>query len=438
MGFWMPYFNIGLGISPAFLGGILMVLRGWDAFVDPVMGNLSDNARTRWGRRRPFIAVGAVATAIIFLWIWRLPPDLSDGWKAVYLIAVGVAYFTGYSCWSMPYYSLQLEMTPNYDERTRLTAWMTLINKCTALLGGWAMALVTSSLFANRATGHADIVHGVRSCSWIFATLILLAGLLPALFVKERYYQSETSRQPREPLWQSLKESAGCKPLWQLIGISFLLVLGSGIGGVLAQYLNIYYVNGGNLSGASIIGGWISSATFITGILMLPFWTWMAEKFDKKIVLGMLLAGNLVGQAISFACLQPGRPYLQMIPAMFNSMSISAVWLLLPSMKGDVADYDELHNARRREGSLNAFYSWFLKVGGTLAAGVGGLALQLSGFSAALPTQAPEVLLRMKWLYVSLPILVWSFTLIFIWCYPLNRSAMAEIRSELERRRGKV
>ena len=63
---WMPYFNIGLGIDPALLGIVLMILRGWDAFVDPVMGNFSDNTRTRWGRRRPFMVVGAILTATIF------------------------------------------------------------------------------------------------------------------------------------------------------------------------------------------------------------------------------------------------------------------------------------------------------------------------------------------------------------------------------------
>jgi GPH family glycoside/pentoside/hexuronide:cation symporter len=435
---WMPYFNIGFGISPVLLGMVLMILRGWDAFVDPVMGNISDNARTRWGRRRPFMAVGAVLTSILFVVIWRLPPGVSETWKIVYLIVAGMIFFACFSCWSMPYYGLQLELTPNYDERTRLSAWMTLFSKFTALMGGWIMAILTSSWFANPSTGNADIVHGVHTCSWFIAVLILITGLLPALFVKERYYETETRHQPKDPLWQSIRESAGCKPLWLLIGISFFLILGSATGGALNQYLNIYYINGGRIADASVVGGWISSALFVTGILTIPFWTWMGEKFDKKIVLGMLLAGTIAGHLLNIVCVRPGMPYLQLIPSIFGSMAISAVWLFLPSMKGDVADYDEVHSTRRREGSLNAFYSWFIKASLTAAAGIGGLLIQLSGFNAAFTEQPPEVLQRMKLLYLYVPILIYSFTLFFIWRYPLDRKRMSEIRAELEHRRGKI
>lgn len=435
---WMPYFNIGLGISPALLGMVLMVLRGWDAFVDPVMGNLSDNFRSRWGRRRPFMVAGAVLTSILSLFLWRLPSGWSETGKIGYLIVMGMIFYACFSTWAMPYYSLQLELTPDYDERTRLTAWMALFGKCSGLLGGWAMAIVTSSLFADPGTGKADIVHGVRVCSWYVAGLILIMGLLPAFFVQERYYEAEARHQARDPFWLSIKESASCKPLWLLIGTSFFLLLGSASIGTLSQYLNIYYVNGGRISEASVISGWITSATFVTGILTLPLWTWLGEKFDKKTVVAMLLAGSVLGHLLNLFCLRPGLPYLQLIPSFFLSMAVSAVWLFLPSMKADVADYDELHNSRRREGSLNAFYSWFIKASLTAAAGISGVMIQLSGFCAVAPRQPAEVLLRMKWIYICLPVLLWSCTIFFIWKYPLNRRRMSEIRDALERRRGKM
>ncbi|SDT88728.1 glycoside/pentoside/hexuronide:cation symporter, GPH family [Verrucomicrobium sp. GAS474] len=435
---WMPYFNIGLGLSPALLGMALMVLRGWDAFADPVMGNISDNARTRWGRRRPFMVAGAIATSGLSLLLWRLPEGLGEHGKIAYLIVVGMVFYAGFSCWAMPYYSLQLELTPHYDERTRLSAWMALFSKFSGLLGGWTMALLTCSWFADPVTGKADIVHGVRACSGYIAALILVMGLLPALFVKERYYQAETRHQARDPFWKSIGESARCGPLWCLIGISFFLLLGGGAVGTLGQYLNIYYVNGGKLAHASVIGGWISSVTFLTGIVAIPFWTWVSERLDKKVVLAILLGGSMAGHLLNVVCLQPGKPYLQVIPAVFSSMIVSAVWLFIPSMKGDVADYDELRSTRRREGSLNAFFSWFIKAALTGAAGLGGLLIQLSGFSAALPEQPPEVLQRMRLIFLILPLAVWSVTLLFIWYYPLDRKRMAEVRAALERRRGVI
>jgi len=435
---WMPYFNIGLGLSPALLGVVLMILRGWDAFVDPVVGNFSDNFRSRWGRRRPLIVLGAILTACLSLLIWRLPAGWGGAEKIAWLVVIGMIFYACYSVWAMPYYSLQLEMTPNYDERTRLAAWMALFSKCSGLLGGWAMAFVTAPIFADAVTGKADIVHGVRVCSWGIAALILVAGLLPAFFVKERYYEAEASHQARDPFWTSIRESASCKPLWLLIGISFFMLLGSASVGTLSQYLNIYYINGGRIAEASIVLGWITSVTFVTGIVALPLWTWLGEKFDKKTVVGFLLAGSMFGHLLNIFCQQPGRPYLQLIPAFFLSMAVSALWLFFPSMKADIADYDELRSSRRREGSLNAFYSWFIKASLTAAAGISGLLIQLSGFNVAAPEQPMEVLLRMKGIYVCLPLLMWSGAIVFIWKYPLNRQRMAEIRAELELRRGKM
>jgi GPH family glycoside/pentoside/hexuronide:cation symporter len=435
---WMPFFNIGLGIDPALLGIVLMVLRGWDAFIDPVMGNFSDNTRTRWGRRRPFMVVGAILTATIFPFIWHVPQGVSQTAQVTYLIVIGLLFFTCFSSWSMPYFGLQLELTPNYDERTRLTGWMTFCGKFTSLMGGWVLAVLTSHWFDNPATGKPDIVHAVQTASWFIAGLILMTGLLPPIFVKERYYESEVKNQSRDPFLKSIWESMHCSPLWLLIGISFFLVLGSSFSGVLGQYMNIYFINQGKLSHAFVIAGWISTATFVTGILTIPFWIWMGERFDKKTLVTVLLIGSMAGHLLNLVCLRPDAPYLQVIPGVFSSMVISAVWLFLPSMKADVADYDELKTTRRREGALNAFYSWFIKAAITCAAGAGGIAIHLSGFSAKMTEQSPEVLYRMKMLYLTLPILLWSATLIFICYYPLNRVRMAKIREELEIRRGKV
>jgi GPH family glycoside/pentoside/hexuronide:cation symporter len=100
---WMLYFNIGLGIAPALLGLILMILRAWDAISDPLMGNISDNARTRWGRRRPFMFVGAILTAVIYPFLWRPPAGWGEWQVFFYLLFVGWLFFTAYTCFSMPY-----------------------------------------------------------------------------------------------------------------------------------------------------------------------------------------------------------------------------------------------------------------------------------------------------------------------------------------------
>ncbi len=434
---WMPYFNIGLGIDPAKLGVVLMILQAWNAVLDPVMGNLSDNTRTRWGRRRPFLAVGSFLTAMVFPWLWRPPVSLGETGTLVYLVVVGMVFYTCFSCWAMPYYGLQLELTPNYDERTRLSAWMTFFGKMCGLVGSWAMAFISGPLFAHPETGKPDLVHGMKVSSWFIAGIILVFGLMPALFVRERYYQAETRTQARDPFWQSIRESFRCRPLWLLIGMSFFLVVGSSSVSALGQYVNIYYVCHGDIAMASIIGGWKGSVIVVTGILCIPFYTWLGERLDKKQVVGIMLLVSLAGHLSNIVVMNPHHPYLQVIPGIFESAAISAIWLFVPSMKADIADYDELQTHRRREGALNAFYSWFIKAALTCSMGIGGLVLSLSGFDVKRASeQPPEVLHSMLLLYVGLPVLIWGAGLLFVWRYPLDRLQLGVIRQQLEARRG--
>lgn len=436
---WMPYFNLGLGMNAAKLGLLLMIYRAWDAFADPIMGNISDNARTRWGRRRPFMFVGAITTGVLAMGFWFIPQSMSETMQLVILCVLGIVFYTSYTVWAMPYYGLQLELTPNYDERTRVTGWMTAMGKITMLFGGAVLWAVGSSLFADPATGKADIVKGVRTLAPVFAVLSVVFGLLPALFVKERYYTAEAAAQPKERFWVSVKESLRCKPLWFLIGISFFQVLGGIVVDSLSFYINIFKVSNGNIGDASYLEFMKKVVMVVAGIGLIPVWTWLAEKWDKKIVAGLLLFSGILAQGISYYCLRPDMPYLQLIPAAFMSAVPAAVWLILPSMKADVADFDELHTGKRREGALNAFYSWFIKAAVTGSAGITGVIVQyIAGINPKLETQPPEVVNRLFLAYLIIPAVILAVPLYFIWKYPLNRWRMEEIRAELEARRGKL
>jgi GPH family glycoside/pentoside/hexuronide:cation symporter len=435
---WLPAFNIGFGLSPTTLGILLFIFRAWDAISDPLMGHITDNTRSRWGRRRPWIVGGAVATGLCVALLFRPDPAWGQAGMIAYIFVLGMLLFTAATVWAMPFHSLLMELTPNYDERTRLSAVCALFSKGFGLINGWALAIATGAWFINAATGEPDFVRGIQTISLIMGVVIVILGALPGLFVRERFAHATTAT-PKEPFWKNFRETLTCRPLWLLNGIVFFNLLGlistSGVG----QYVNIYYVSEGKVANAFLIEGYKETAMFLVGILSIPLWVKVCERLDKKVTLAIVLFGTMLGHLLNFFCLNPEYPYLQIIPSVFWSGVSSAIWLIVPSMKMDVADYDELDTHRRREGSLNSLLSWCIKMGIALGVAMSGFLLDATGFDVALgTTQPPEVLRKLVLFYIFVPIALWIPTFYFLWRYPLNRTVMAEVRAKLEARRGSI
>lgn len=440
---FMPIFNIGLGMAPVTIGIILMILRGWDAITDPVMGYVTDNIRTRWGRRKPYLVIGAIGCALVYPVFWFLPENSSDQSKFIFLLVTGMVFYSFHTCWAMSYYGLQLELTPNYHERTRLTAWMTIFYNIVALFSGWNLAFLASQRFADPATGKPDLVNGMQHMGWIYAAAILVFGLAPAMMVKERVFAApeagrDGARPASESFWKGIRESFSNKPLWILIGVSFLLVIGTSAVTAVGEYVYIYYVNKGDLAQAGVIGGWRMTVSTVCGLALVPFWAWLGRFLDKRTLVITTLIVIIGGHLLGWFLITPKYPYLSLVAGFFSNAGNTAIWLFLPSMKGDVSDYDEQQTGLRREGSINSFYSWFFKAALTCSSGLSGWVLQATGFDVNVNASDPEIQRRMFIVYIFLPLVFWGSALLLIWIYPLTRERMFAIRRELEARRGVV
>lgn len=434
---WLPFYNIGLGLSPAIAGGLLMALRLIEAFASPVVGNLSDNTRSHRGRRWPWLVWGSVGCAVTFPAMFLVSPDWADGAIIAYTLIVGGLFFLFFTVWSVPYFALGMELTPNYNERTRLGAWMALAAKLLSVPASWILLFVTSAFFLT-AAGKPDIVAGVRTFSFLAVPLILIFGLLPAILVRERFTAVAATARTREPLRESFIRSARCGPLWPVTLVSVLLIVGFSASRSVGVYVNLYYVFPGNVAGAAAMEGLKSSLMLILGIVLLPLLVRLVDRYDKRpVIIGLLLTA-VAGNLSNFVFLTPEHPYLQLLPALTSAGLASSVWMFFPAMRADVADYDELGNGRRREGSLNAFGLWFYKSALVASAGLDGLVLTLTGFDAGLVSQPPEVLQRMVSCFILLPSAIWIVGAIVVALYRLDRRTMQDIRGALEARRGVV
>jgi glycoside/pentoside/hexuronide:cation symporter, GPH family len=434
-----PVFNIALGMDPALLGIVVMLWRIWDAVSDQVMGNVSDNARTRWGRRRPFIVAGAILTALTMPVIWWVPQSWGEWPMFAWILLSGIVFYTSFSIWAMPYYSLQLEMSPDYNERTNITAYRAYAQQFSQLAAGWILALSALPFFSRLPGGKPDLANGMRYLSLGLAVLTLGLGLLPGLFVKERYYAKETSKQAKQPLWQGLKQTLSTRPFLWILSIAFSKVFGFALVGTLGFYLNVYYVCRGDVLLAATISGVISTMLFAPNLLAIPICTWIANRWDKRTLLYVIAASGIFGSLLLYPFVTPVHPWLQVIPPIFMGPLGLGLWLVIPSMQADVADYDELMGGTRREGSFSAVFSWTFKATAALTGALGGILLTMTGFKiGAGANQPPNVLENLKLLYIWLPVIFLLFCLFAISRYPLTRERMQEVRNQLEARRGAI
>jgi GPH family glycoside/pentoside/hexuronide:cation symporter len=421
--------NIGLGVSPTMAGAGISIFRILDAFFDPIMGNISDNCRSRWGRRRPYIVLGGVLCAITFPLMWMMSRDWTPMTVFVYFVGAGLTYYTALSIYSVPYWSIVAEMTPDTHERTNVLAVRQVVINVVTIAMGWLLWFITLGCFK-------DELDGMRWLAGITSLLFLTFGIIPMLFVKEPFF-AQASKQEKIKLWDSIKVTLSNKVAMNLVTMMLLMTLGMQTVGTLGLYISIYYVFGGDKSAAGLVAGYSGTAMMILSIISIPVFAWLSKKIGKKAALYINAAGYLFATFSQWFLVTPAHPYWQIISTALIGPVVTGIWLILPSMQTDVVDYDELLTGCRREGSYTAILGWIQKLGFALSVLLSGLILDFSGFDVTLGgAQTADTLFKMRALFVFFPIAMASAMILLIRFYPLGEQRCHEIRMELEARRG--
>jgi len=176
----MIVLNLGLGMNPALVGLLGALPRLWDAFIDPVMGYISDNTRTRWGRRRPYIFVGAIAVGIVFALLWQLPSGKSESFYFWYFLLGSLLFYLAYTVFAAPWVGLGYELTPDYHERTRLMGVQNFTGQLAYVIAPWFLLIMQNERLFD------DMVDGAAGLAIVIGIVVMAIGILPAIFLKER------------------------------------------------------------------------------------------------------------------------------------------------------------------------------------------------------------------------------------------------------------
>ncbi|QQE11479.1 MFS transporter [Planctomycetota bacterium] len=422
--------NMGLGINPTLVSLAMFVFRIWDGFTDPFMGNISDNCRSKWGRRRPFIILGAILCAVTFPLLWMMSREWSHMMIIIYFIGIGLAYYTAVTIFTVPYFSLITEMTPDTHERTNVLGFRQVVVKLVTIGMGWINWFITLEIFS-------DELEGIRWFAGITCLLFLVFGILPVLFIKEPFFE-QAKKQAKIPLWQSIKVTLTNKHAMLLVAMMLMMTIGMQTVGTLGFYVSTYFVFGGDKAEAGKIAGIAGTSAMIFSVLTIPLFTWLSREYGKKVALYVNGILFLFATASQWFLVIPEHPYWQIISGTLVGPAVTGVWLILPSMQTDVVDEDELNTGCRREGSYTAVLGWIQKMGFALSVFLSGAILDFSGYDAALDQQPTDTLMNMRVLFVFFPIVMAAIMIALIHFYPLNEKRCLEIRERLEARRGEI
>lgn len=441
----MVILNLGLGMDPVLVGLITFAPRICDAISDPLVGYLSDNTRSRWGRRRPYMLVGAILAGMIFATMWQLPRGHSENFYFWVFLAASTVYFLAYTLYATPLVALGYEMTPDYHERTRLQAFANTVGQLAWLGVPWFYSIMANEeLFK-------DTSHGARVLAlWVGGTICIL-GTIPAIFCRERLVSLSvhedrfvakhgvTGLGHKISFSQGLVITLRCRPFLKLCAATFLVFNGFQLGASFSLYVMIYYLFDGGDVAAGNLNGWFGMLTSACTLAVIPLTGWISTTIGKRETFCVTISLSLVGYILKWVGYNPDHPYLLLFSCPFVAFGTGALFTLMGSMLADVCDYDELETAQRREGVFGSIYWWMVKMGIALAGLLTGIMLNAAGFDVDLDTlQSERTLSLLRVFDVGVPLVTSAIAIWIMSTYEITEAKGREIRDALEQRRGKL
>ena len=426
----MPVYNLALYIDPVLLGWAIAIPRFFDAITDPVMGNISDNTRSRWGRRKPYVLVGVVLCALLLPFIWT-SPFKSDWGVFWYLAVLGTIYFIAYTIFVIPWQALGYEMTTDYEERTRLLAWPNYIGLTMSFLLPWLPRLVECETFGGT-------VNGAIWISAAVGIIILVCGIMPAIFGREI---AEAENQEQIGFLKAIKESVSNSAFLIVAGSNIIVLTGLATFTGVGLYVNIFAIYGGDRAAGMALAGIGGTVYAIVSYFSVMIAVWLGTRHGKKIAAQVLLFTTMIGCGSLWFTLRPEMPYLQLVSVVIIGLGLQGSWLTFFTMVGDVCEEDELKTGLRREGMFSSIGGFSRKMAVAVAAVMTGSLLKWIGFDAEVAVEAGvpgNVLSQLKVSFVIGQTVVVGLGLLLISFYPITRARALETQRLLKERRGEL
>ena len=457
-------FGVGMlanQMFPAILGIFMVVLvqdlgfTGWmwsliyffprifDAITDPIMGYISDNTKSKWGRRRQYVLLGGIMMGIAYVFMWQLFRENTLQFNFWYFFLWSIVFYLGLTLFSVPYVAMGYEMSDDFHERTNIMA-------VAQWIGQWAWVIAPLFwiiMYDPEWFPSADVA--VRQLAIWVAIPCTICAMVPAIFIKSK----STINENYEPLnlrniggslkkifVDSFAEAFKIKEFRKLCAATFLVFNAFNTVASLTFFVIVYKLFNGDAAASGI---WVSLFGCLgalgTTFIVIPIVTWMSKIMGKKKAFMISQGISVIGYIMLWFLFVPGKPWMYVLALPFFSFGIGSLFTIMMSMTADVIDIDELNSGLRREGIFGAIYWWMVKVGFAIAGALSGVIISVVGFNPDFATiDQQDAVDGLHAFFCFFPMLGTLIAMYVMRNYDVTEKRANQIREELNKRRGKL
>lgn len=429
--FLLLFYNQVIGLPPKMVATAIMITLMIDALTGPVIGQISDSLRSPLGRRHPFMYAAAVPAAVAFFALWNPPTMHGQGAIYLYLLVSLLAVRFFETCFELPASSLLPELTRDYNERTGIIAYRTLIG---AVAGALVTMLAYQVFLKENPDGSGGVLSrtGYSSFALASAAVIFVFILASAIGTQSRIPFLKAVPRRRVTLGEAAREIGATlnnRSFIALTGAGTFCFIALGARGGLEIYFNIYFWGLHQTQLAILTGGIVAAS--LLGAVIAPLF---ASRFGKRnAVIGVLMASVLTATAPVALRLIGWMPpngsnllfAILMVDMMVYNTISTIIGVLVASMLADVVEDAEVKTGRRSEGLLLSAENMFWKMVSGVGVFVSGMMLALTAFPqhAERGHVAPEVLRNLALVYVPSMAVIYALTIACMWFYKIDRSS---------------
>lgn len=440
LGIFMVVLVQNLGF-PTWMWGILFFLpRVFDSITDPIMGFISDNTKSVWGRRRHYVFIGSIIMGISFVLMWQMYKEDGINYNFAYFLIWSLIFYLGLTIFSVPYVAMGYEMSDDFHERTSIMAISQWIGQWAWVIAPWFwVVMYDPSWFEDG----ADVATRTLAI-WVGVICAILA-MIPAIFIKSESTKNDNSLTPltiktiggsMKKIVEGFKEAFKIEAFRKLCYSTFLIFNAFNTVAGFTFFIVVYYLFNGNAGEAGIWPTLFGSVgALATTFLVIPIVARMSRIMGKKSAFLVSQGISIIGYIMLWFLFIPGKPYMFLFALPFFSFGIGSLFTLMMSMTADICDLDELTNGKRREGIFGAIYWWMVKFGFAIAGLLTGAIMTLVGFVPDAENSEASIT-GLRLFFSGLPIMGTLGAMYIMRNYDLTETKAVQISAELALRKG--